>query len=366
MKCFKVAGIIGARPQFIKAAAFTQAYLGSKFQKKMSFVWIHTGQHYHRLLSNVFFKELSLPTPKHNLGVGSMAQGAQTRLMIQKIEAVLIKEKPDGVLVFGDTNSTLAGALAAAKLGLPVFHVEAGLRSFNYEMPEEMNRVLTDKVSSLLFCPTQDSLLQLKREGITKGAFVVGDVMADILKFYRAKLGSPKEKSLYYLATIHRNTNTDDPLRLEKIFKALSQLDRRVLFPIHPRTSHKIKRNRAIQKIISASKTLRIVKPVSYLEMLNLEKHAMGIITDSGGVQKEAFLFRVPCVTLRDETEWQETVRYGLNRLCEPESGLIVRAFRQMAARKKPAHRPDGNGDASRKILRIILGYLSKEKKKGS
>ena len=364
MKRFKVAAVIGARPQFIKAAALARAHRASSLKNNLSFVWIHTGQHYDHRLSQVFFDELSIPKPQYHLGVGSLPQGAQTGLMMGRIEEVLVKEKPDGVLVFGDTNSTLAGALCAAKLSIPVFHVEAGLRSFNTDMPEEVNRVATDRISSVLFCPTQDSADQLKKEGMGKNAHVVGDVMADILYFYRTNLKKSKEKNPYYLATIHRNTNTDDPKRLAKVFAALASLDRRVILPLHPRTRDKIKKNPIIQKTVSDSNRLTLIEPVPYLEMLNLEKHAQGVITDSGGVQKEAFMQGVPCVTLREETEWKETLKHGLNTLCEPDAFKILKAFRKMRSTKKSSPKfLYGRGDASSKILKLMLRHLNRQAK---
>ncbi len=365
MKRFKIAAVIGARPQFIKAAAIVRAYKVPIFKNKLDIFWIHTGQHYDHRLSNIFFKELLIPKPKYHLGVGSLPQGAQTGLMMQKIESVLIKESPDAVLVFGDTNSTLAGALAAAKLCVPVFHVEAGLRSFNWAMPEEINRVVTDRISSLLFCPTTDSLSQLKREGLGQRAHVVGDVMADILYFYKTKLSSLMEKKPYYLATIHRSTNTDDQKRLESILKALTDLRHRIIFPLHPRTRNKIKSSPVLTRLLRTSLRIKIIDPVSYLEMLNLEKHADGIITDSGGVQKEAWIWGIPCVTLRRETEWRETVQRGLNTLCEPDATRIKRAFQKMKSNKSGRKSVlYGSGNASSQILKIMIQYLSKYHRK--
>ena len=360
MRRFKVAVVIGARPQFIKAAALARAHRQSPLGRQVAFVWIHTGQHYDRLLSDIFFDELSIPKPQYHLGVGPLPQGAQMGLMMSRIEGVLKKEKPNGVLVFGDTNSTLAGALTAAKLSLAVFHVEAGLRSFNSRMPEEINRIATDRLSSLHFCPTADSARQLKKEGLGKSAHVVGDVMADTLYFYDKKLRQPKQKKTYYLATIHRNTNTDDPSRLEKVFRALGSLGNRVILPLHPRTREKIRRNEAIRRVLRPLGDLKLIKPVSYLKMLNLEKHSLGVITDSGGVQKEAFMQGVPCVTLRDETEWKETVRHGLNTLCKPEPRAILRAMQKMGEKKGSAPKfLYGKGDASKKIIKIMVRYLS-------
>ena len=359
MRRFKIAAVVGARPQFIKAAAIVRAHRAAAFKKKLDIFWVHTGQHYEHRLSRIFFKELLIPTPKYNLGVGSLPQGAQTGLMMWKLEDVLLREKPQGVLLFGDTNSTLAGALAAAKLNLPVFHVEAGLRSHNFRMPEEINRILTDRLSELLFCPTPGALRELKKEGLEKKARIVGDVMADILYAYKGEPKRARQKP-YYLATIHRNTNTDDPVRLEKILKALGGLGQKTVLPLHPRTRDKIKRSKRLRRLLRSLTQLHLREPASYLEMLALEKNAGGIITDSGGVQKEAYLFGVPCVTLRRETEWPETVRRGMNTLCEPDAAAILKAFKKMQgpARRKQAPLY-GRGDASQKILKAVIGHLS-------
>jgi UDP-GlcNAc3NAcA epimerase len=330
----KVASIVGARPQFIKCAPVSR-----ELRKVATEVLIHTGQHYDDNMSAVFFHDLDIPQPDYNLGVGSAPQGAQTGEMLKRIEAVLSEERPDYVLVYGDTNSTLAGALAAAKLHLPVAHVEAGLRSFNRGMPEEINRVVTDHLSMLLFCPTKTAVDNLAREGITKGVHLVGDVMYDALcdnieiaertsKILEQLELDPRE---YLLATVHRAENTDQTKNLHNIvsaFVALAESGQRIVFAVHPRT-----RKRLDTSDGKGHPNLRLIDPVSYLDMLILEKHARVILTDSGGVQKEAFWFRTPCVTLRDETEWVETVESGWNVLVGTHPEAIVEAAEQVKVR---------------------------------
>ncbi len=320
----KLVTIVGARPQFIKAAMVSRAILRHNSlvnnKDKIKEVIVHTGQHYDDNMSKVFFKELEIPQPKYNLGVGSSTHGKQTGRMLEKIEEALLKERPDYMLVYGDTNSTLAGALAASKLHIPVAHIEAGLRSFNMRMPEEVNRVMTDHVSTLLFCPTKTAVNNLKKEGIAKGVFNVGDVMYDsvLYNIMKAEKKSSILKELnihtktYLLSTLHRQENTDNPKRLISILSTLSSLDYPVIIPIHPRTRKVIEEcNFSFKKL----NNLKIVPPVSYLDMLVLEKNAKLILTDSGGVQKEAYFLRVPCITLRDETEWIETVESGWNTI---------------------------------------------------
>src|SRR5262245_80001 len=309
----KVATVIGARPQFIKCAP-----LSSELRKVAREVLIHTGQHYDDNMSQVFFRELNLPTPDYNLRVGSGPQGAQAGEMLKRIEAVLLKERPDSVLVYGDTNSTLAGALAAAKLHIPVAHVEAGLRSFNRRMPEEINRVVTDHLSTLLFCPTQAAVRNLASEGITEGVHAAGDVMYDttLAAVARAESDSTileilglRPKS-YAVATIHRAENTDDSPRFLQIlawFEEAAHM-RPVIMPIHPRT-------RRVVASLGAPKGVRLIDPLGYIDMTRLVHEAAAIFTDSGGLQKEAYFHRVPCVTLREETEWVETIEAGWNRL---------------------------------------------------
>ncbi len=377
----KIVTIVGARPQFIKAAVVSWAIQTSnKKKKKIQEILVHTGQHYDYLMDRVFFEELDLPQPNYHLGVGSGSHGKQTGIMLERIETVLHKEKPRVVLVYGDTNSTLAGALAAAKLNIPVAHVEAGLRSYNQAMPEEINRLITDHLSTFLFCPTAQAVQNLLKEGIRdgKGKIVknVGDVMYDSILYY-SKLAEIKSTILkdlglltlntqnsklkthnYYLATLHRAENTDDPKRLKSILKALNEIgkDAPVILPLHPRTKKVMK----IYNLSPDNHRVKLIEPVSYLNMLTLEKHAKAILTDSGGVQKEAYWLRVPCFTLRDETEWIETVESGWNRLVGAETERIIEgvheAIREILPRKEP--NAFGNGKASGKIVDFLIKFL--------
>lgn len=360
-----VVSVVGARPQFIKAAVVSRALRAGEQVRE---VLIHTGQHYDDNMSRVFFEELEMPEPDYNLGVGSASHGAQTGRMLGAIEQVLLKERPDWVLVYGDTNSTLAGALAAVKLHIPVAHVEAGLRSFNRRMPEEINRVLTDHASDLLFAPTATAVTNLKREGLPDNRIrLVGDVMYDAALFYGAKaerqgrilerLGlSPKA---YVLATVHRAENTDNPQRLRAIFEGLDRVARSVpvVVPLHPRTRDALTRQSLTDGSLSA---LTLIDPVGYLDMLLLEKHALVIATDSGGVQREAFFFRVPCVTLRRETEWAELVELGWNRILDELRGDRVEvAILQAVGREGAEAAPYGDGTAARKIAQNLLAGRS-------
>lgn len=324
----KVVTIVGARPQFIKAAPVCR-----ELRKAHREVLVHTGQHYDDAMSAVFFRELDIPEPDYNLGVGSGTHGEQTGEMLKRIEAVLLTERPDWVLVYGDTNSTLAGALAAAKLHIPVAHVEAGLRSFNRNMPEEINRVLTDHVSTLLFCPTQTAVDNLAREGITEGVHLVGDVMYEALLWAaeRARAQSTILERLglsekgYLLATVHRAENTDDPARLQAILDAFRVIDEPIVFPVHPRTQARL----SVLGFDLNVPHLQLIPPVGYLDMVRLEQAARAILTDSGGIQKEAYWLGVPCITLRDETEWVETVTAGANVLVGADTARIVAAVRE-------------------------------------
>jgi UDP-GlcNAc3NAcA epimerase len=308
--------VVGARPQFIKASPVSHALLAHGGFRE---VLVHTGQHFDAAMSDVFFEELDIPPPAYNLEVNSLGHGAMTGRMLEKLEEVMIAEKPDWVLIYGDTNSTVAGALAAAKLHIPVAHVEAGLRSFNRRMPEEINRVMADHVSALLFCPTQTAVANLRAEGIMGGVHLVGDVMYDVTlaAVERAKVSSgilekyaltPKT---YAVATIHRAENTDDPDRFAKVIAWLSDRGREtpVVMPVHPRT------RKLMEKSGLNPAGVRLVEPLGYLDMAWLTNNASAVFTDSGGLQKEAYFHRVPCVTLRDETEWVETVEAGWNRL---------------------------------------------------
>ncbi|HEX8221998.1 MAG TPA: UDP-N-acetylglucosamine 2-epimerase (non-hydrolyzing) [Chloroflexia bacterium] len=349
----KVLSVVGARPQFIKAAPVSRAMKRAGLEE----VLLHTGQHYDPAMSEVFFAELDIPAPRHNLGVGSGSHAGQTAAMLVGIEAVLLEERPDYLLVYGDTNSTLAGALAAAKLAVPVAHVEAGLRSYNREMPEEINRVVADSLSSLLFCPTGVAAANLEREGITRGVFVVGDVMYDAIldSIPRAEAVAPSllsklalESGGYLLATVHRVSNTDDPANLANIIGALSDSGEPVVFPAHPRTAKALQ-----QACVVPGPNVRQIGPVSYLEMLALEKHARKVLTDSGGVQKEAMWLAVPCVTMRDETEWVETVELGWNTLTGTDQARILAAIHAPRLHSTP---PDvyGDGHAAENIVNVL------------
>lgn len=320
---------MGARPQFVKAAAVLRAVAA---RSHLQHVLIHTGQHYDDNMSEIFFRELAIPKPEYCLGVGSASQGAQTARMLESIEEVLIRTAPNCVLVYGDTNSTLAAALAAVKLHIPLAHVEAGLRSFNRRMSEEINRVLTDHASDMLFAPTATAVENLRQEGIPQERiFFTGDVMFDAALFYGAKADAESRilqklglrPGSYILATIHRAENTDDHERLRNIFQGLERVAQEipVVLPLHPRTRHALKEKLSVDRI---GEGLLLIEPVGYLDMVMLEKNSHLIATDSGGVQKEAFFYQVPCATLRDETEWIELVELGWNRLVRPDSAAAV------------------------------------------
>jgi len=351
----KIFTVIGARPQFIKAAPVSKALQEAGHQEFL----VHTGQHYDHKMSQVFFDEMGIPKPNANLEVGSGNHGWQTGQMLIGIEDLLLEEKPDWVLVYGDTNSTLAGALAAAKLQIPIAHVEAGLRSFNREMPEEHNRVLTDHVSDLLFCPTQTAVDNLARENITRGVHNVGDVMYDaVLQFSEISearstilesLGiSPKD---YFLATVHRPANTDNPENLMAIFEAFRELDETIVFPVHPRTRSKI--TTLIDDLEIFAPKLKLIDPVGYLDMLSLEKNARTILTDSGGIQKEAYWLNIPCITLREETEWVETVKSGWNQVVGIDRERILDALKQSLPLSPPSAL-FGDGQSAQAIVNIL------------
>jgi UDP-GlcNAc3NAcA epimerase len=345
----RFASIVGTRPQFVKLAPVSEA-----LRQQHEELIIHTGQHYDYNMSAQFFDELAIPTPDYHLGVGSGMQGVQTARMLEVIEQVLLKERPDWVVVYGDTNSTLAGALAAVKLHIPIAHVEAGLRSFNRAMPEEINRVVTDHLSDRLFCPTETARRQANSEGITQGVEVVGDVMYDLFLQVQPRLQERAPQLLqkfhiaphtYILVTIHRAANTDDPEAMRELARGLNKLEMPVIFPVHPRTFTSLERYG-----ITWEKHIQLIDPVGYIDMLTLEANAAHILTDSGGVQKEAFLLKVPCVTLREETEWVETVEAGWNILAGTRSQDILWAInRPLPA--FPRVNPFGHGDAATRIV---------------
>lgn len=365
----KIVTVLGARPQFIKAAVVSRAI---RAETGLDERIVHTGQHYDRRMSQVFFDELGLSEPSHDLRIGSGPHGEQTGRMLARLEAVLLEERPHAVLVYGDTNSTLAGALAAAKLRIPVAHVEAGLRSFDRHMPEEINRKVTDTLSSLLLCPTRRAVDQLAEEGITRGVHLVGDVMYDsamqLAEAARERVDPLRAHGLhpggYVLMTCHRAANTDDPTRLGQILLAAHRVAETlpVLFPVYPRT-----RKQLAVVDPPPHPNVHMVPPVSYLEMLLLERKAALILTDSGGVQKEAFFFGVPCVTMRDETEWVETIETGANRLAGADTERIVEAARAQLNRaqlnraqlNRTEPLPDaapyyGNGRAAKHVAELV------------
>lgn len=358
----KIVTIVGARPQFIKAAVVSRVLWKTQGVRE---VLVHTGQHYDANMSEVFFEELEIPRPDYNLGIGSATHGAQTGRMIEAIEEVLLREKPNWVLVYGDTNSTLAGALAAVKLHIPVAHIEAGLRSFNRRIPEEINRVLTDHASDILFAPTKVAVENLRREGISEEQIqLVGDVMYDAALYYGKKAEcqsqmlnrlelKPKE---YILATIHRAENTDDPRRLRAIFEGFAEVAQevKVVLPLHPRTRAALVEAGLYDKVIGS---ICLIEPVGYLDMVMLEKNARAIVTDSGGVQKEAFFYRVPCLTLRKETEWVELVNLGWNHVIPPFSADVIADAIKSSLRHFEGVEgfPYGDGFAGRKIVHYLL-----------
>ena len=351
-----IASIVGARPQFIKAAPVSRA-LASHFNEVM----IHTGQHYDYEMSDLFFKEMDMRQPDFNLGIGGGTQGAQTGMMLIELEKVISAVKPDCVLVYGDTNSTLAGALTAAKAGIPLAHVEAGLRSYNRAMPEEVNRVLTDHVSSWLFCPTDTAVKNLEKEGITKGVHQIGDVMYDAL-LHNLEIARNKSRILermslkkgeYVLATVHRAGNTDDRNNMQSILDALGSLPTQVIFPVHPRT-----RKRIEEWKFAINLNVSLIEPLGPLDILQLQENADCILTDSGGMQKEAYLLGVRCITLREETEWVETVSAGWNSL----AGVDAKRIRALYETWKPAGERlllYGDGRAAEKITQILQNELN-------
>jgi UDP-GlcNAc3NAcA epimerase len=354
----KLLTILGARPQFIKAAAVSREIYKNKNIKE---VIIHTGQHYDFNMSDIFFKEMDIPKPDYNLNINGMLHGAMTGQMLEEIEKLIVKEKPECVLVYGDTNSTLAGSLAASKLHVPVAHVEAGLRSFNMKMPEEINRILTDRISKYLFCPTDQAVTNLKDEGFDKFDCKVvktGDVMQDAAMFYAKesfkKSNVIKDNNLnkFILVTIHRAENTDNKEKLKSIFKAFLEIskDIEVVIPMHPRT-------RNILKNISLdTNDLKIINPVGYFDMIELLKNCSLVMTDSGGLQKEAFFFEKPCVTLREETEWVELVDNGYNMLAGSSKEKIISIYKKMINKTIPENvNLYGGGFASKNIVENLI-----------
>ena len=377
----KIVTVIGARPQIIKAAALSRA-INEHFKNEVQEVIVHTGQHYDDNMSQVFFDELGIPQPNYNLGVGSASHGVQTAKMIEGIEEILLKEKPDYLVLYGDTNSTLAGAIAASKIHVPIAHIEAGLRSFNKSMPEEINRICCDHCSTLLFSPTATGFKNLINEGFNPdnkkkftidnpGIYHCGDVMYDNSKHF-ANIADKKSQILdnenlrgvdYVLCTIHRDNNTDQPERLNAIFKALLKISesKTVVLPLHPRTAKLLNTNLEsdLYNKITNSPNIKILPPASFLDMIVLERHAQMVVTDSGGVQKEAFFFQKPCLILRTETEWKEIVECGAAVITDADEGRIIEAFNNFV--DNPPHKfPQifGDGNAAAFICKEMLENL--------
>ena len=366
----KIVTVVGARPQFIKAAVISRAFASHNYGKKHGAVReivVHTGQHFDDQMSQVFFDEMGIPAPDYNLGIGGLTHGAMTGRMIEAIEEVLVSEKPDFVLVYGDTNSTLAGAIAAAKLQISLAHVEAGLRSFNRDMPEEINRVLTDHAAQILFAPTRLAVENLLKEGIPQNmVHLVGDVMYDAALFHANQaeqqskiIGKLKIKCReYVLVTLHRAENTDNPGRLRAIVEGLLRVAHEipVVFPLHPRTRARLQQEGMDNEVFAK---LGITEPVGYLDMVMLEKNARLIATDSGGVQKEAYFYKVPCITLRDETEWMELVEMGANQVVPPVDAQTVSQAILSALHRKvhtdASKYPYGDGTAGKKIVAKLV-----------
>lgn len=353
----RVVTILGARPQFIKASVVSCAFECAGINE----IIIHTGQHFDLGMSDIFFEDLDLPQPQYHLNIHSLNHGAMTGRMMERIEEILLQNRPDWICVYGDTNSTLAGALVGAKLHIPIVHIEAGLRSFNRQMPEEVNRVVTDHLSQLLFVPTPLAVECLQKEGIFQGVHLVGDVMMDALSHYQARASQKSEvlakyqlsHQAFYLATIHRPSNTNDSCRLSSILESFTRLDYPVIFPIHPRTLAQIQKLE-LHHYLNHNAIIPI-PPASYLDMLMLESACQAVITDSGGIQKEAYILKRPCFTMRDETEWKETVEVGWNQLIQPEN--LSQAIANFV---QPSESPDlyGDGNAATKIAEILLNSI--------
>lgn len=353
----KIVTIIGARPQFIKAAVISRAL---KNKKEITEIIIHTGQHFDTNMSDIFFEEMEIPKPDYNLNINGLGHGAMTGQMLEKIEEVLVKEKPDWVLVYGDTNSTLAGALAAKKLHTKVAHVEAGLRSFNTKMPEEINRILTDRISDILFCPTETAVKNLQNEGYQNmdcKIVNVGDVMQDAALFYAEKAKQPEAvlPKKFILCTVHRAENTDNPEAFKNIFEVLEEISNKttVVLPLHPRTRIKLT---ALNYDFNNSK-IQFIEPVGYLQMVYLLKNCELVMTDSGGLQKEAYFFKKQCLTLREETEWVELVENGFNRICGSDKNKIIVGLKAIINKPQINFKKHlyGNGDAGELIIKHLF-----------
>ena len=354
----KIVSIVGARPQFVKAAVLSRQFLAHPDFEE---VLIHTGQHFDSNMSDIFFEEMEIPRPHYSLGINGLSHGAMTGQMLEKVEEVLLNEKPDWVLVYGDTNSTLAGSLAAAKLNIKIAHVEAGLRSFNMRMPEEINRILTDRISTLLYCPTQNAIINLENEGyksLQVKTVYSGDIMEDAAYYYEARAQKPKEipknVSAFILVTIHRAENTDNPERLKSIFNALKKIAQKttVILPLHPRTKA------LIEKQNINTDNIHIIDPVGYLNMIWLIQKSRLVMTDSGGLQKEAFFFNKYCITLRDETEWLELVTNNFNVLAGSDENRILELYDQLKDRVfSNKINLFGGGDAAKLIIDNLINF---------
>ncbi|MCF6365106.1 MAG: UDP-N-acetylglucosamine 2-epimerase (non-hydrolyzing) [Bacteroidales bacterium] len=351
----KIITIIGARPQFIKAAAVSREI---RKRNNIKEIIIHTGQHFDKNMSDVFFEEMHIPKPDYNLGINSISHGAMTGRMLEETEKILVKEKPDYILIYGDTNSTLAGALAAKKLHIKVAHVEAGLRSYNMKMPEEVNRILTDRISDILLCPTDKAVENLNNEGYSDFDCKIvksGDVMLDTAIFYSDFEKKPdfKVPEKFIITTIHRAENTDSSKRLQNIFDALNYISQKipVILPLHPRTKKITEANN-----VQISSNIKIIKPVGYLEIVYLLKRCSLVMTDSGGMQKEAFFFKKPCITLRNETEWTELTENGYNIIAGADTNVIINSYEEIINKKGDfSKKLYGNGNAAEIIVDEIL-----------
>jgi len=381
----KILTVVGARPQIVKAAALSRA-IQEKFSRLISETIVHTGQHYDQNMSQIFFDELGIPTPHHNLQVGSQSHGKQTAQMITGLEAILLEEQPDYLIVYGDTNSTLAGALTASKIHIPVVHIEAGLRSFNKRMPEEINRIMCDHVSTLLFTPTATGLANLLREGFPinnqppfspdhQGVFHCGDIMLDN-SLYFAKMAAERstilkreslEQGKYLLVTIHRDNNTDDATRLASIFEAIIQITKeyhcQAAIPLHPRTTKILKQTLSSELYtrINKSQLIKLFPPASYFDMIMLEKNAQFVLTDSGGVQKEAYFFGKPCIIVRSETEWTEIVEHHAGILTDADKVRITDAYKTLMSRPGISFPPVfGDGHAAEYICSQLINSHNK------
>ena len=354
----KILSIIGARPQFIKYSS-----ISNLLKKKFNEILIHTGQHYDYNMSKVFFDGLNIPSPKYNLKIGSGLHSKQTGMMMVKLEEIMLKEKPDVVMVFGDTNTTLAGSLASVKLKIKLAHIEAGLRSFNKSMPEEINRICTDHISDFLFCPSKDSVINLKNEGITKNVFDVGDIMKDTIvnnkKFIKIRYSvlskSNNLKRPYYYITIHRQENTDNIGILKNLLDNLGKTGMISYFPVHPRTKKVITSNK-----IKIPENIILLEPLNYLDNLTFQKYSEIIFTDSGGVQKEAYYLGVPCITLREETEWKELVKFGYNKVVGHSKNKLLNAVKYFKKNdiNFNLHKLYGDGKTAKKIVKIIENFV--------